>query len=188
MKRVSGKNRQRARKQGNDRVSKIDYYLNIAEKVAERSTCLRRKFGAVIVNNDQIISTGYNGAPRKTRNCIDVGLCYREVLGVGRGEKYELCRSVHAEQNAVIHAARFAMLDGTLYVVGLDPATGEPLEDAACCRMCKRVVINAGIGRVIIRTGPKGHSEHDVSDWIKNNLGELEKKGSRLVPKKVMGY
>ena len=89
-----------------DRIDKINYYLEIADTVLKRGTCLRRNYGAVIVKNDEIISTGYTGAPRGRTNCIDLGFCAREKLNIKSGEKYELCRSVHAEQNAVISAAR----------------------------------------------------------------------------------
>ena len=107
------------------RVDKINYYLDIAEAALERSTCLRRKYGAVIVKNDEIISTGYNGAPRGRKNCMDLGYCVREKLNIPRGERYELCRSVHAEQNAIISASRKDMIDSTLYMVGIDAKTGK---------------------------------------------------------------
>jgi len=171
------------------RVSKTDYYLDIAGKVATRSTCLRRNYGAVIVSNDQIIATGYNGAPRGTMNCIDVGTCYREMIGVKRGERYELCRGVHAEMNAIIHASRFDMLGGTVFVAGIDPKTKEPLEGAMCCRMCKRVIINAGISRVVIRDGRAGIIEVDVDgDWVRKNMGELRVKGGKAFPVRLSGY
>ena len=105
-----------------ERRDKENYYLDIAETVAERGTCLRRNFGAIIVNKDQIISTGYVGAPRGRRNCIDLGYCVRESLQIPRGERYELCRSVHAEANAIIHASRNDTLGGTLYLVGKNAA------------------------------------------------------------------
>ena len=95
------------------RISKENYYLDIAETVLERATCLRRVFGAIIVKNDEIISTGYNGAPRGRRNCVDMGFCTREAMRVPRGERYELCRSVHAEANAIISAARRDMMGAT---------------------------------------------------------------------------
>jgi len=171
------------------RVSKVDYYLDIAQGVAARSTCLRRNYGAVIVSNDQIIATGYNGAPRGTKNCIDVGQCYREMLGIKRGERYELCRAVHAEANAIIHASRFEMLGGTIFVAGIDPKTKEALEGAMCCRMCKRMIINAGIANVVIRDGKTGIIKADVErDWVRNNMGELKFKNGKLVPVKLSGY
>jgi len=170
------------------RVSKTDYYLNLAREVAARSTCLRRNFGAVIVNNDQIIATGYNGAPRGTVNCLDLGVCYRESIGIPRGERYELCRGVHAEMNAIIHAARFDMMGGTIYVAGVDAKTKEPMDGAMCCRLCKRMIINAGIERVVIRDGAAGVIEVAVASWIKGNLGELVRKAGKLVPVKLSGY
>ena len=134
-----------------DRRDKINYYLDIAEAVAERGTCLRRNYGAVIVNNDQIISTGYVGAPRGRANCCELGYCTREKLQVPRGERYELCRSVHAEANAIIHASRNDMLGATLYLVGKEKKDGSYVENASPCSMCRRMIINAGITRVIVR-------------------------------------
>lgn len=148
-----------------NRVDKENYYLDIAQTVMERGTCLRRNFGAIIVNNDQIISSGYTGAPRGRINCIDRKCCRREELGVKRGERYELCRSVHAEANAIIHAARNHMLGGTLYLVGKE-SNGDYVQDASSCSMCKRLIINAGIAKVIIRKDSKNFKTVLVSDWI----------------------
>ena len=148
------------------RISKENYYLNIAETVLERATCLRRVFGAIIVKNDEIISTGYNGAPRGRRNCVDMGFCTREAMKVPRGERYELCRSVHAEANAIISAARRDMVGGTLYLVGRNAQTGELLHDATSCAMCRRMVINAGLSKVVIRTTASEFSVVDVQDWV----------------------
>ena len=148
------------------RISKENYYLNIAETVLERATCLRRVFGAIIVKNDEIISTGYNGAPRGRRNCVDMGFCTREAMKVPRGERYALCRSVHAEANAIISAARRDMVGGTLYLVGRNAQTGELLHDATSCAMCRRMVINAGLSKVIIRTTASEFSVVDVQDWV----------------------
>ena len=134
-----------------DRISKENYYLDIAETVLERATCLRRVYGAIIVKNDEIISTGYNGAPRGRANCVDMGYCSREAMKVPRGERYELCRSVHAEANAIISASRRDMVGGTIYLVGRDARTGELLADATSCLMCRRMVINAGLEKVVIR-------------------------------------
>ena len=133
------------------RWDKLNYYLDIAETVLARGTCLRRNFGAIIVKNDQIISTGYVGAPRGRENCCDLGYCTREKLQIPRGERYELCRSVHAEANAIIAAPREQMLGATLYLVGRDMSTGEIMRDANSCTMCKRMIINAGIETVVIR-------------------------------------
>ena len=131
------------------RTSKQNYYLDIADSVLVRSTCLRRKYGAIIVRNDEIISTGYNGAPRGRKNCSDLGVCTRETLKIPSGERYELCRSVHAEANAIISASRRDMIGATLYLVGRDAKTNELLKDAMSCSMCKRHIINAGIETVI---------------------------------------
>jgi len=133
------------------RRDKINYYLDIAETVLERGTCLRRNFGAIIVKNDQIISTGYVGAPRGRRNCCDLGVCTRQQMNIPRGERYEMCRSVHAEANAIIHAARSDMLGSTLYLVGKEKASGEYVPGAGPCSMCRRMIMNAGISNVIVR-------------------------------------
>ena len=155
------------------RVDKTNYYLDIAQAVLGRGTCLRRNFGAIIVKNDQILSTGYAGAPRGRQNCSDLGVCLREKLGVPRGERYELCRSVHAEANAIIHASRSEMTGATLYLVGVDAQTEELVPDASPCSMCKRMIINAGISRVIIRNTPDSFTAIYVQDWIEND-GSLQ--------------
>jgi dCMP deaminase len=149
-----------------ERISKENYYLDIAETVLERATCLRRVYGAIIVKNDEIISTGYNGAPRGRKNCVDMGFCTREAMQVPRGQRYELCRSVHAEANAIISASRRDMVGSTLYLVGKDAQNGELLGDATSCAMCRRQVINAGISRVIIRQTKTDYQVVDVSDWV----------------------
>lgn len=146
------------------RRDKLNYYLDIAEVVASRGTCLRRNFGAIIVKNDQIISTGYVGAPRGRKNCNDLGYCTREKLGVPRGQRYELCRSVHAEANAIIHAGRSEMLGSTLFLVGKEYSTGDYVTGANPCSMCKRLIINAGINTVIIRDNPESFRVIDVSE------------------------
>ena len=150
-----------------------NYYLDIAQAVLGRGTCLRRNFGAIIVKNDQILSTGYAGAPRGRQNCSDLGVCLREKLGVPREERYELCRSVHAEANAIIHASRSEMTGATLYLVGVDAQTEELVPDASPCSMCKRMIINAGISRVIIRNTPDSFTAIYVQDWIEND-GSLQ--------------
>ena len=148
------------------RISKENYYLDIAETVLERATCLRRVYGAIIVTNDEIIATGYNGAPRGRKNCTDLGFCSREALNVPRGERYELCRSVHAEANAIISASRRDMVGGTIYLVGRDARTGELLSDATSCLMCRRMVINAGLEKVVIRRTETEFEVVPVADWI----------------------
>lgn len=130
------------------RPSKDEYYLGIAEAVLERATCLRRKYGAVLVKDDQIVSTGYNGGARATVNCCDIGYCEREAQGVPKGERYELCVALHAEENAIIHAGREKALDSTLYIVGKNTADGSYASPAPCM-MCRRKIVNAGIKRVV---------------------------------------
>ena len=152
-----------------ERVSKHNYYLDIAQTVAERSTCLRKMYGAIIVKNDSIISTGYNGAPRGRKNCSDLGVCMRDKLNIPRGERYELCRSVHGEANAIIAAPRDQMLGATLYMVCVTPETGELVAGTSSCMMCKRMVINAGISQVIIRDTPTDFRIINVEDWIDND-------------------
>lgn len=148
------------------RRDKTNYYLDLAETVSQRGTCLRRLYGAVIVKNDEVISTGYVGAPRGRANCSDLGYCLRTKMGVPRGERYELCRSVHAEANAIISASRNDMLGSTLYLVGKEVATGEYIKNAICCSMCKRLVINAGISTVIVRDDKDTYRVIDVESWI----------------------
>ncbi len=149
-----------------ERISKENYYLDIAYTVASRGTCLRKKYGAIIVKNDSIISTGYVGAPRGRKNCCDLGFCMRDKLNIPRGERYELCRSVHAEANAIIAAPREQMIGSTMYLVGIDAKTGELVNDACCCQMCKRLVINAGIEKVVIRNTPTEYTVYNPEDWI----------------------
>ena len=151
------------------RISKENYYLDIAETVIGRATCLRRCYGAIIVKNDEIISTGYNGAPRGRKNCVDLGRCARDAMNVPRGERYELCRSVHAEANAIISAARRDMVGGTLYLAGKDAVTGEILSDAPSCAMCRRLIINAGLEKVVIRTSSTDYTVVDVRQWIEED-------------------
>lgn len=152
------------------RRDKINYYLDIAQTVAERGTCLRRNFGAIIVKNDQIISTGYVGAPRGRKNCCDLKYCMREKLNIPRGERYELCRSVHAEANAIIAASRADMIGSTLYLVCKDYSTGQIVAGTNSCAMCKRMVINAGISTVIIRDTADSFRVVSVTDeWVLND-------------------
>ena len=148
------------------RTDKINYYLDIAEAVSERSTCLRRHYGCVVVKNDEIISTGYNGAPRGRKNCDELGYCYRDKMNVARGERYELCRSVHAEQNAIISAARKDLIDSTMFIVGINVKTKEIEPHSTSCMMCKRVVINSGIKEVIVREPNNEYTIYKVEDWI----------------------
>ena len=148
------------------RIDKENYYLNIAETVAGRSTCLRRCYGAILVKSDEIISTGYNGAPRGRRNCVDLSYCTREALKIPSGERYELCRSVHAEANAIISAARRDTLGATLYMACVAPETGELIPGSTSCSMCRRLIINAGIRRVVIRDTARDYRVVEVAEWV----------------------
>lgn len=152
-----------------ERRDKINYYLDIAESVLERGTCIRRLYGAVIVKNDEIISTGYAGAPRGRANCNELGYCNREKMKIPRGERYEMCRSVHAEQNAIISASRRDLIDSTLYLVGVDAKTREYVENPSPCMLCKRFIINAGIKNIITRQNKDEYKEILVEDYIKND-------------------
>lgn len=160
-----------------DRRGKINYYLDIAETVLERGTCLRRNFGSIIVNHDEIISTGYTGAPRGRKNCSDLGYCTREKLNIPRGERYELCRSVHSEANAIISADRRSMIGATLYLVGKDKKTGKYVENTNSCAMCKRLIINSGIERVVMRKNKEEYEIVMVQQWIDNDESLSDTRG-----------
>ncbi len=151
------------------RIDKNNYYLDIAETVLKRGSCVRRNFGAVIVNNDQIISSGYTGAPRGRKNCMDINCCIRQKFSIPRGERYEMCRSVHAEANAIIHASREKMLNGTLYLVGKEYDNQKYVENTSPCSMCKRLIINSGIEKVIIRQNKNDFKVIPVTYWIEND-------------------
>ena len=154
-----------------ERIDKINYYLDIAETVAGRSTCLRKKSGAVIVNHDEIVSTGYSGAPRGRENCIDLGYCSKKKFFPDlRHAGYDACRSVHAEMNALISGARKDMLGGTLYLVQYRTESGEYEENPGCCQMCRKLIINAGISTVVVRdSSENGYQVIDINEWIEND-------------------
>lgn len=152
-----------------ERRDKVNYYLDLAQVVSQRGTCIRRRFGAVIVKNDEVISTGYVGAPRGRKNCSDMGICIRQKLNVPRGERYELCRSVHAEANAIISASRDKMIGSTLYLTGIEVSDGEYVKNASCCSMCRRMVINAGIEAVYVRDDEQNFRKIMVEDWVKDD-------------------
>lgn len=156
------------------RIDKENYYLDIAETVLERSTCARKCYGAIIVRNDEIIATGYNGAPRGRANCTDLGYCIRKKLNIPSGQRYELCRSVHAEANCIISAERSDMIGGTIYLVGREYDTGELVPDPQPCSMCRRLIINAGISKVVMRNSPDRYTVADVEDWISNDESVLD--------------
>ena len=151
------------------RRDKINYYLDLADVVSRRGTCLRRHYGAVIVNHDEVISTGYVGAPRGRKNCSDLGQCIRQKMEIPRGERYELCRSVHAEANAIISAEREKMIGSTLYLAGREADTGQYVKNSNSCSMCKKLIINAGIEKVIIRDTEEEYREIMVEDWVEND-------------------
>ena len=159
----------------NGRINKINYYLDVAEAVAKRSTCLRRKYGAVIVKNDEIISTGYNGSPRGVINCIDCGYCEREINNIKPGSQYEICCSVHAEQNAIISARRNQMIDSVLYLVGLEKDNIISKYNKPC-KICNRMIINAGINKVYCRNINGGFDEIFVSELVENMNKEIRSK------------
>ena len=151
------------------RREKNNYYLDIAETVLERGTCLRRNYGAILVKNDEIIATGYTGAPRGRKNCMDMGICTRQQLNIPRGQMYEKCRSVHAEANAIISASRRDMIGSTLYLVGREMSDKAYVANANSCAMCKRMIINAGIEKVVIRDDYDEYRMIIVQDWIDND-------------------
>lgn len=152
------------------RIDKINYYLNIAEAVLERSTCLSKKYGAVIVNEDEVIATGYNGSPRGCVNCVDVGNCYRKDEKTGQG--YEKCTSVHAEQNALLSAKRRDMIGGKLFLVGKKYENNKYVKNIKPCSICRRLIINAGLSKVFVRKSINNYDSFEVSGW-KNKREDL---------------
>ncbi|KIR01921.1 dCMP deaminase [Lachnospiraceae bacterium TWA4] len=150
---------------GNERISKIDTYLNVAETFSYRSTCLKRKYGAVIVKDDVVISTGYNGSPRGYDNCCDIGECPRMKLGMHQGEGYGICRAIHAEQNALLNCSREQTIGADLYLAGVNPKDNS-VHKAKPCPMCARLIIQAGIKRVILRVG-EGKDEYEILEASK---------------------
>lgn len=152
-----------------ERRDKVNYYLDIAEAVCARSTCMRRKFGAIVVKHDEIISTGYNGAPRGRANCSDLDFCYREKMQVPRGQRYELCRSVHAEANAIISASRADLMGSALYLACHDAKTDQLDGAVEPCSMCKRLILNAGIERVYVRDDAEHFTVIETKAWTEND-------------------
>jgi dCMP deaminase len=152
----------------NSRPSKDEYYLGIAKQVAERASCFRNKGGAIIVRDDQIIATGYIGAPRKTKACFERGECLRDKLKIPHGRQYEICRSVHAEQNCIINAARagVSLLGGDMFIFHRD-RNGKEM-DSFPCFICKKMMINSGLKRVVCSTKEKGIKVFSVEDWVKD--------------------
>ena len=156
-------------RQNRERVDKINYYLNLAEEVSKRGTCLRNNYGSVIVNNDEVVSTGYTGAPRGRKNCCDIGGCRRKKHNTASGEGYDKCRSVHSEANAIISPARKNMIGATLDLVGINARNGEYKENAVPCSQCRRIIINAGIKTVIVRDSKTIYRTIEVSSWVEDD-------------------
>lgn len=154
------------------RISKDQYYINLAKEASARSTCFRAKHGAIVVKDDQIVSTGYTGAPRKTKDCFERGNCLRRELGVPSGQRYELCRSVHSEQNALINAARSGanLFRGTMYLysVKLDEDGNETIINALPCFICKKMIVNSGLENIICHQSDGSLKEYQISDWVKD--------------------
>lgn len=159
------------------RRDKINYYLDLADVVSQRGTCMRRRYGAVIVKNDEVISTGYVGAPRGRQNCTDIKRCIRQEMNIPRGERYELCRSVHAEANAIISAEREKMIGACMYLSGREMDTGEYIANSNSCSMCKKMIINAGIETVYVRDDSMNYRVIQVQEWIENDDSLIGKRG-----------
>ena len=155
-----------------NRISKNEYYINIARETASRSACFRAKHGAIIVNNDQIISTGYVGAPRKTKDCFERNNCLRRELNIPSGQRYELCRSVHSEQNAIINATRsgVSLLGGTMYLFSaiINSDDSEKIINAYPCFICKKMIVNSGLERIVCHQSDGSLKEYLISDWTKD--------------------
>lgn len=171
-----------------NRISKDAYYLNIAKEVSSRGTCLRRNYGAVIVKNDEIVSTGYTGAPRGRANCNAIGRCIRQERNVPSGERYEICRSVHAEMNAIISASRKDMIGATLYLYGWDVENNCEKKYPKPCTLCERMIINSGIKKVITP-----YETIYVEDLIDNDasykdLNITSEAGGKRIYKKMLNY
>ena len=152
-----------------ERIDKVNYYLDIAETISERGTCLRNNYGSVIVKNDEIISTGYTGAPRGRENCLDLGYCRRKQYNTPSGAGFELCRSRRRPHHAKISANRRDMIGSTLYLVGINKRNGEYINDNEPCTLCKRMIINAGIEKVVMRDGKENYREEYVKEWIEKD-------------------
>ena len=147
--------------EGLKRISKVDTYLNCAENFAYRSTCIKRKYGAVLVKDDAVISTGYNGSPRGFENCCDIGECPRIKLGLHQGEGYAICRAVHAEANALLNCSREQTLGADLYLAGVNPMDLS-VHKAKPCPLCARMIIQAGIRKVYLRRGEGADNYEEI--------------------------
>lgn len=152
---------------GKQRISKIDTYLNVAEAFAYRSTCIKRKYGAVIVKDDVVVSTGYNGSPRGYENCCDIGQCPRIALNLHQGDGYGICRAIHAEQNALLNCSREQTMGADLYLAGINPEDNS-VHPAKPCPLCARLIVQAGIRNVIMRVG------NNADEYVVVSPGELK--------------
>jgi len=154
------------------RISKLEYYMNITKEVSRRATCFRARHGAIIVKDDQIISTGYNGAPRKTKDCFERGNCLRTEMGIPSGQRYEMCRSVHAEQNAIINSARagVSLLGGVIYLYSekFDKENAYVPMDAYPCFICKKMIINAGLDEMVLSRADGSIKVYKIEEWVKD--------------------
>ena len=149
------------------RPPKDDYYLGIAKSVCSRAACSRRRFGAIVVRDDVIVSTGYNGAARKVKDCLEWGECLKDKVGAPSGRGYDYCIAVHAEENAIINAARngTSVLGGVMYLYGEDYGDGS-IWEAKPCERCRRAIINAGIREVVTRRADGSIGRYDPQDWV----------------------
>jgi dCMP deaminase len=145
-----------------------EYFIGIAKAVAARATCLRRKYGAVITKDNIIVSTGYNGAPSGMKDCLEVGRCTRKELQIPHGERYELCHSVHAEANAIIRASVAELRGATIYISGSDEEDNECISEP--CMMCKRMILNAKVAKVVYSDGDGGYVIVDPGKWLKKRV------------------
>jgi len=145
-----------------------EYFINIAKAVSARATCIRRKYGAVITKDCVIVSTGYNGAPSGMKDCLEAGKCTRKELQIPHGERYELCHSVHAEANAIIRASGDELKGSTIYVSGSDHGAGECFSEP--CMMCKRMILNARIEKVVVSDGNGKYHIINPKDWLKKRV------------------
>ena len=154
------------------KIDKDNYYMKIAEAVSQKSNCLCAAFGCLIVNDDQIISTGYVGAPRKTKDCIDLGFCIRRKKNVKSGTGYEMCRSVHAEMNAIINAARsgVSLLNGDMFLFTAKRVDGDKVVSVKAypCLLCKKMIINAGLKGLVGNNEDGSLSVYRIKDWVEN--------------------
>lgn len=133
------------------RITKEEYYLNIAKAVSLRSTCLRRRYGSIIVNQDEIVGTGYNGSARSEINCCEKNICMRKEQNIPHGEQYEKCVAVHAEMNGIISAGRKLCINADLYLYGEDIETGQAIKETVPCGICINIIKNSGIKRIITK-------------------------------------